>query len=73
MDWVGASVLATIVAALLLASLPSRRLEVGTSGDWILGWAALLFSGMSNLFPIPGELAPVLAASTAPLFPVLML
>jgi signal transduction histidine kinase/CheY-like chemotaxis protein len=73
MDWVGASVLATIVAALLLASLPSRRLEVGMSGDWILGWAALLFSGMSNLFPIPGELAPVLATSTAPLFPVLML
>lgn len=73
MDWVGASVLAAVVTALLLASLASRKLKVGPSGNWILGWTALIFSATAKHFPLPLGLGEALSAFTAPLFSVLML
>lgn len=73
MDWVGASVLSAVIAALLLAFVASRRLEIGPSGDWVLGWSALLFSSAARHLPLPHGLGEGLAAFTSPLFSVMML
>ncbi len=73
MDWLAPSVFASIAIALTLASIASRRIRVGPSGDWVVAWIALTLRGVGLEFPVADHVGEAFAAFATPLFAVMLL
>ena len=73
MAWVVPTVFTLILLGLLFSGLVSRRLEVGPSGDWVMGWWVLLLCCISMEIPGQRIVSDGFVAFLAPLFPLMML
>lgn len=73
MAWVVPLIFTLILLGLLFSGLVSRRLEVGPSGDWVMGWWVLLLCCISMEIPGQRVVSDGFIAFLGPLFPMMML